>query len=573
MEDSSRTPFSASPEIQSSQSPLPAPEEHESTSGFFPSDEQPSIDYFEETSPQVSPADAYKNGFNSASTTGSKASDPVSLFWQSPLSEDEEINWFVPPLPHREEHGEEVVEHLRKLQGMMQGTPKRAWLLHWDYLTRTSSSAKEHIEVERESESRFSATLKRSGEEAERLDKAIASLRLREEEIRNRLESAQKEFAEAAASAGLSVEPHLKAAEPKTAQIDKDSHDDLRSFRSGINTQSVEEALQNEVPDLVSVAGEHGVSPIPKQTIWGTILTFFMQFLAPVICGFMLALSLGTLVGILDLDDFQRRDSLPKFALAASLGFVIVYLMGEVFSHSIHSLTRALEERGEEETPDPSRRRFSAPRVKGGKEIAIALMGGALFLGFAEVIAEANGIRELHHQQIARRERFRSVDSNAPRESEQPFVVYLIIGTLISGPYLLYKTAKSWGESELHLREAWLHHQQRNWVDDRREREETGLAFQLACRVEQLENNLFEVRNDLKRQEAKRAALQNPEPDKGMQIRRKEARAAAVGEALRLQNIIEEIVDSTEPLPSHRESPVPVSFPRSNNRGRQDSAG
>ena len=575
MEESNSAPRNVSIEPSLLQSPLPSPGEE-----VFGSNDSYRESFTENAPVNPSRNDSANAAYasempisNGAKTNGVKPPDPSSLFWQSPLSGEEEIEWFVPPLPLREEHGGEVVEHLQKLQGMMQGSPKRAWLLHWDYLTRTSSSAKEHIEVERESEIRFKETIRRAREEAQRLDGAIEGLRVREEEVRSDLEVAQKQFAEAAATAGLSVETHPKVSEPKTAQIDKDAHDDLRSFRSGINTQSVEEALQNEVPDLEAVAGEHGVSPIPKQTIWGTILTFFMQFLAPVICGFMLALSLGTLVGILDVDDFQRRDSMPKFALSAALGFVIVYLMGEIFTHAIHSLTRSLEERGEEENSTTVRRRFSAPKVKKSMEIAIALMAGALFLGFAEVIAEANGIKELHHQQIARRERFRSPDSNVPREEEQPFVVYLIIGTLISGPYLLYKTAKSWGESELHLREAWLHYQQRTWIDERRERKETGLAFQLACRVEQLENNLFEVRNDLKRQEAKRAALQNPEPDKGMQSRRKEARAAAVGEALRLQNIIEEIVESTEPLPSNRQSPVPISLPRSQSGSRRDNAG
>ena len=198
--------------------------------------------------------------------------------------------------------------------------------------------------------------------------------------------------------------------------------------------------------------------------------------------------------------------------------------------------------------------------------IAVALMCAALFLGFAEVIAEANGIRELHRQQIARRERFRSLESTVPREREQPMLVYLIIGTLISGPYLCYKSAKSWGESELHLREAWLLHQQRHWLDDRRSREETRRAFQLACEVEQLENNLFSIRNDLKKEEARRAALQNPEPDKAMQSRRKEARAAAVGEALRLQNIIEEIVEAAEPLQSSPRPLIPINPPRAQNR-------
>src|SRR4051794_238449 len=40
---------------------------------------------------------------------GTKPKDPSSLFWQQPIASDEEVNWFVPPLPRREEHGEQVV--------------------------------------------------------------------------------------------------------------------------------------------------------------------------------------------------------------------------------------------------------------------------------------------------------------------------------------------------------------------------------------------------------------------------------------------------------------------------------
>ena len=250
----------------------------------------------------------------------------------------------------------------------------------------------------------------------------------------------------------------------------------------------MEEALQLEKPDLDMVAGQQGVSPIPRHSLWNTILTFFMQFLAPLVCGFMLALCLGTLVGILDLDDFSRRDSAPKFILAAALGFVIVYLMGELFSNTVHALTRALEMKAELDddrqiAQDPmlmdrsfvgrikefgNFRRPATPRLRAGLGITLILILAALGLGCAEVIAEGSGIRELHHQQIARRMRFRNPNSGLPPEEELWWPMYMVIGTLISGPYLMYKASKSWGESDVQLREAWLLHQQQTWIDSRR---------------------------------------------------------------------------------------------------------
>ena len=177
------------------------------------------------------------------------------------------------------------------------------------------------------------------------------------------------------------------------------------------------------------------------------------------------------------------------------------------------------------------------------------------------MIAEGNGIRELHRQQLARRERFRNPNSSIAREEELNILLYMIIGTLISGPYLVYKSTKSWGESDIQLREAWLLHQQRKWLDERRARPETGKAFELACTVEQLENSLYDIKIQLKRMQERRESLHNPEPDRATQIRRKEARAAAVGEALRLQTMVEEIVDTTEPFPGQPAPRAPQPAP------------
>ena len=523
---------------------------------------------------------------------GAKVKDPISLFWQQPIAAEEEVNWFVPPLPRREEQGEQVVGLLNELQTMMPHMPMRSWLAKWNYHTRAAASAAEQVDVEREAERRFSEQCARGEVDGKHLDEMIQSIEVREQAIERELTDAQKEFAEAAAKAGLSCEPNFKtrgsAVPNSSASQDKrslgfspksksavvappDPISDLNYAPSGINPQCVEDALQYEVPDLDAVAGAQGVSPIPRHTLWNTILTFFMQFLAPLVCGFMLALCLGTLVGILDLDDFSRRDSVPKFALAAALGFVIVYLMGELFSNTVHALTRTLEMREEldqerkepDPYPIPEDRSFfgrirafgdfprpRAPRLRAGMGIAFVLILAALFLGWAEVTAEGYGIRELHHQQIARRMRFRNPNSSLPPEEELWLPLYMVIGTLISGPYLMYKASKSWGESDIQLREAWLLHQQRHWIDDRRARPETGLAFQVACRVEQLENSLYDIKIQLKTLRERRAALYNPQPDAATQVRRKEARAAAVGEALRLQTMIEEMVNVTEPLPS-----------------------
>src|SRR5258708_12667420 len=93
---------------------------------------------------------------NGASRNGAspKIKDPSSLFWQQPLSDQEEVNWFVPPLPHREERHEQVVGLLDQLKGLMVGLPQRAWLMHWNYHTPSPAPAPQHADVKHKAERR-----------------------------------------------------------------------------------------------------------------------------------------------------------------------------------------------------------------------------------------------------------------------------------------------------------------------------------------------------------------------------------------------------------------------------------
>ena len=154
----------------------------------------------------------------------------------------------------------------------------------------------------------------------------------------------------------------------------------------------------------------------------------------------------------------------------------------------------------------------------------------------------------------------------APVSEELPLIVYLVIGTLISGPYLAYKTARGWGENETHLREAWLTHRQRVWLDERRAQPDVQMAFHHAYTVEQIESNLARTRWQLQNLEEQRTRALNAELPPTLQTRRREARAAAVGEAARLQQSIEELIDVHEPLPRHGKAALPSQARRSNQR-------
>lgn len=519
---------------------------------------------------------AYTPGGGQTNTSGGASglaatTNNPSLFWSSPLTDRDELNWFVPPLPYIQEADAATVAMLSEFARTMEHQPRRAWLLNWNYRTRSAAAAAEQVHVEQEAQA-FQARLNRQSErELIRLDDDMVRLDDQRQALERQLMEAQNAFAEAAARAGLHCEVPLPEAEPAPARLpfwrsNRSKAEEQEEEEYGIDSstehpgkitpQVVEDALLHSGPSQDELAGEYGIAPVGREDMLARILSFFMQFLAPLVAGMMLALCLGTLVGILDIDTLQRPDSAAQLILSAALGFVIVYLMGELFHTTVATLARSLELR------DPDQmREVAVPRFRGNLRVAVSLMTLAVGLGLAEVTAEGMGIRQLHEQQIAKQNRFRSVPApqtnqpagavipSVPRDSEElPIVLYLLIGTLISGPYLGYKSAKGWSENETLLREAWLLHRQRLWLDNRRTDHDVQQAFHHAYNVERIENNLTRTRIQLQMLEEERMRILNMELPEHLQSRRRDARAAAVGEAARLQQSLEDLVEVYEPL-------------------------
>ena len=522
------------------------------------------------------------NGLQNGSSGGlQEGHNTPALFWNSPLSAQDELNWFVPPLPHSPAGDAQAETMLDQFSGMMSDQPRRAWLLRWNYRTRSAASASEQSHVEAEAQTQLARLKTQAEREITRIDGDMTRLNAQRQELETGLLTAQNAFAESAARAGLHCEVTLPAPVVTPARTRRGANaegaepvrESLPSAPIGqINPQVVEDALNDSVPTLQEMAGEFGVGPVGHSDVLSRILSFFMQFLAPLVAGMMLALCLGTLVGILDIDTLQRSDSAPQLVLSAALGFVIVYLMGELFHTAVATLARSMETRDPELAAKPN-----VPRFRSNLGIAVALLVVALALGVAEVTAEGMGIRQLHQQQITKQNRFRGTTttpatgsnraatptpSAAPVSEELPLAVYLIIGTLISGPYLAYKTAKGWGENESHLREAWLTHRQRVWLDERRAQPDVQRAFHYAYNVEQIESNLTRTRLQLQSLEDERTRALNTELPPALQARRREARAAAVGEAARLQQSLEELVEAHEPMPRAGQPPRPASSNR-----------
>ena len=553
-------------------------------------------------------SESIRNGSEHSSAPTSDTRSP-SLFWNGSLSEHDELNWFVPPLPYRKEADVETEELLNEFGRTMDNQPRRAWLLRWNYRTRAAAAAAEQTLVEEEAQA-IQARLNQQGErELIRIDTDMVRLNEQRQSLEKELLDAQNAFSEAAARAGLHCEalPPEPSHQPPPSRLafwrrnlhadeqgeGGDFDQDLGAEHTGrITPQVVEDALLHSGPTQEELAGEYGVAPVGREDLLSRILSFFMQFLAPLVAGMMLALCLGTLVGILDIDTLQRPDSVAQVVLSALLGFVIVYLMGELFHSTVATLARSLEAH-DPENPRP----IWIPHYHGNRSVAIVLLVLAVGLGLAEVTAEGMGIRQLHQQQIAKQNRFRNTPApvlnqtgsrigntragtplasppSLSNSEELPLLLYLLIGTLISGPYLAYKTARGWNEHEAQLRESWLMHRQRLWLDNRRADSDVQSAFHHAYNVEQTESNLMRIRSQILMLEDERMAVMNMELPGHLQIRRREARAAAVGEAARLQQALEDLVDAHEPMQMPVKAEVHLASDpnyRPNRRGRNGS--
>ncbi len=442
-----------------------------------------------------------------------------SMYWQQNMAgQGREILWYNPPLPTSQRRREELDAMVSSFAGLLGDRSPRGWFLLWTYQARAAAAQEEAERLEQESRTFLKTETERAEAERKGLETEIARLIGEREKLETTLEAHQEHFAEITGRAGL-----IPEAGPVTVQ-------------------SVESGLQKEMPSLERVAGHHGVSPAhPETGIVKMISAGLFGFVAPLVSGFMLALCLGTLVGLADMKALKRpelrlSDYFP-FIVAALLGFVIVYLMGELYYTTIHALTRALEER------DATKRLGSLPsRYRAALGVAVLLLVGAVVLGCSEVAAEAMGLRALHLTRIA------DLDIRGITEHELPMYLYVLIGLLISGPYLLYKSAKAWNHHDLNLRHAWLLHQQEEWVRDRRGQEAVQAAFHRARVLEQTTARLDLVKTHEEAARSRRTELNTVALSPEMRMRLDEARGAAVGEAARLHQMIEQLVDTHEPL-------------------------
>ncbi|MES4793295.1 MAG: hypothetical protein C4321_10240 [Chloroflexota bacterium] len=172
------------------------------------------------------------------------------------------------------------------------------------------------------------------------------------------------------------------------------------------------------------------------------------------------------------------------------------------------------------------------------------MLGLCVLFVTAEITAEAMGLRDLNRQKLVEDLRLSST-SGSPVDVDShlfPLPFFLIIGTLISGPYVAYKGARGWKEAESRQREAWIHHRRLEHVKALSREEPVQRAFGQARRVEALQKAVTEVDE-----------LLDLAPTPAMQRRLEYATSAAIGEAMRFHEMLDEMISVIDPPPGYQD--------------------
>ncbi|MDW8052756.1 MAG: hypothetical protein RMJ83_09805 [Armatimonadota bacterium] len=461
------------PDNQANEQSKRSPAENELRSDFaaahMPAQEPSSPDLARSTaSPQQSVGAPAELG--PSSPPAPIQSDPLiepypysSTFWQLPL--DPDVFYDSPLLVHRQlADAERVVQYMAN------------YLHHAGYATEASDLRTRYIQL-----------VRIPAEEFERLRYELEPQRAeytrRLEQLEREIAQARSEFMQAMARARLPFPiPDGKARRRKAPP-----------HPEPIGPELVERALHAEEPSDDEICGEQGVAPVStKGSIWTTVGRWLFEFGAPLLAGLLLGVNLGVITGLLSWEALQRAEALWLVALAALIGLFVEKLVGETAYMLAASTAAASEKRDALPTIQPFPTMYSLMRVG-------LFIGAVAVLTAAVALVDALGLYTLYKERLQEAQL-----TGAEAAEEFAFWVFLLVGLIVSAPYIVHKAVKGWREPEMRQREAriaYLHWQYRT---QRRQEPAVQQAFEKAQKVQ----SLYEERAWLQQQiEAIRARL------------------------------------------------------------------
>ncbi len=431
---------------------------------------------------------------------------PRDEFWPRPrpLDRDGYVNgWYDPPvsLPAKEE-AEGLATWLES-----EGHTGQAHALRLSY-HRAEHARQELERLVQESAERLSVHNQRAHQENALLNEKIAAAEQRLQEAQQALEEARQQATRLLSAAGLPCDP-----------------------------TALDMAVFKQVPSSEAFAGGGGF--IYHSPVKSGLRPF--DLLAPVIIGFMAALCLATLTGLVELTDLNRLAVYwPKFLVVGLLGSAMVYLCGAMVSRFTPIMARHILEREPGQPPQ---------KVKRWGPSAVLLVSALCIVAVmtAEIAVEGIGIRDLNTQRVAVLARLSGQGVSESSLAVLPFWLVLLIGMVITMPYIFSKMAKAWDECEASLRENWVLHLQHERVKERLKDEKVQAAAQAAAEALRCQSEVERLQGEVARLQSQRQPLLE-EFDPETELRIETARVAASGAAASFLAHVERVVETLDPL-------------------------
>jgi hypothetical protein len=431
------------------------------------------------------------------------------------VAQEGELEWYSPAVPSPMARLAEIDQEIEEIAGVL--GEHKGWqrYLRWNYKTRARAASEELEKAEQQAAAEAKAGVSRTFAIRSQLKNRIDVLETSRAGLVEQLEATADDFARSMGAAGLAVD----------------------SGEEGITADRVQKALLESAPNAEELAGEHGL--VPPSTARDGFTTAVLEYLAPIVAGTILSITIGTLIGLVTLNDIRNMDRPGTLVLALLLGTVIVALIGNVVGLAVGSLAQAREQEVG----------GLVPRLK-SNAVIFTLLVVAVLLVAGEVTAEALGIRDLHLQRLIAANRLGGGEAGAALDAQLlPVWVYFIVGTLISGPYVAYKAAKAWREAEKSQRAAWLAHRRLERVKEMLSGASAQQALAHARRLERLQAELEQVEEQLESLRGREETLEDEVLSERTRKRLSYATAAAVGEAQRLHQLVFGMLNDVDPLP------------------------
>ncbi|MCX7992769.1 MAG: hypothetical protein N2651_03770 [Fimbriimonadales bacterium] len=383
-------------------------------------------------------------------------------FWHMPL----ELGVFydTPLIVHQQFTDAERIVHQMESYLRNAGYEVEASELRMNYTQWVKTPAKQYEELRHELEPKRAEYLRKL------------------EQVQKDIEKAQIDFTRAMAQAKIPfpepIRSKQRAKEPPTPEP--------------ITRDLVERALKADFASDDEVCGEQGVVPPPPK---GNAITqaghWLFEIGAPLAAGLLLGINLGVIVGLLSLEVLQRAESLWLVALAAVVGLFVESLVGQTAYALASSAAQASERRDHLETATPFPYLHSIWRR--------FLFGMAILVLVAAVaLVDALGLYTLYQERKQAAQMM-----GAETGADFMFWVFLIVGLIISAPYIVYKAVKGWREPEIRQREARVAYLHWKHIERRRAEPEVQNAFEQAEKVRFLYDECDRLMQALKEAEAR----------------------------------------------------------------------